>query len=211
MAASTMTLSSQSQGYFPPSPTVDAKQFAALEQKVDTLVLQLQKLLPRNASSESTDRDVFKRYILPAAAGPSLAITPDISLPGTPALDAQQPSVVVPERAGSKIALQILDIIQRYGSNVAGGDPWAGKAKFIPMVEAYVAKNEPVQMVLPAFPFKSPNRKDKTLGHLPDLGEEIALQHLNGLCESIAEIYQPAANIVITSDGLVYNGKSPSE
>ena len=211
MAASTMTLPSQSPGYFPPTSAVDARQFAALEQKVDTLVLQLQKLLPRNASSESPDRDGFKRNLLPAAAGPSLPITPDVSLPGTPALVAQPPSVVVPERAGSKIALQILDIIQRYGSNVAGGDSWAGKAKFIPMVEAYVANNEPVQMVLPAFPFKSPNRKDKTLGHLPDLGEEIGLQHLNGLCESIAEIYQPAANVVITSDGLVYNGKSPLE
>ena len=190
MAASTMTLSSQSQGHFPPSPTVDARQFAALEQKVDTLVLQLQKH---------------------AAAGPSLPITPDTSLHGSPAPVAQRPSVAVPEIPGSKIALQILEIIQRYGSNVAGGDPWAGKAKFAPLVEAYVAKNEPVQMVLPAFPFKSPNRKDKTLGHLPDLGEEIGLQHLNGLCESIAEIYKPAANIVITSDGLVYNGKTPLE
>lgn len=211
MAATTMILPSPSPGYFSPSSTVDAKQFAALEQKFDTLVLQLQKLLPRNASSESADRDAFKRHLLPAAARPSLPMSPDISLPGTPALDAQLPSVAVPERAGSKIALQILDIIQRYGSNVAGGDPWAGKAKFVPMVEAYVAKNEPVQMVLPAFPFKSPNRKDKTLGHLPDLGEEIGLQHLNGLCESIAEIYQPAANVVITSDGLVYNGKSHLE
>ena len=60
-----------------------------------------------------------------------------------------------------------------------------------------MAKNEPVQMVLPAFPFKSPNRKDKILDNLHDLGEEIGLQHLNGLRERIAEIYQPAANIMI--------------
>ena len=32
--------------------------------------------------------------------------------------------------------------------------------------------------------------------------------HLNGLCESIAEIYKPGAELVITSDGLVYNGNS---
>lgn len=30
--------------------------------------------------------------------------------------------------------------------------------------------------------------------------------HLNGLCESIAEIYEHGAELVITSDGLVYNG-----
>jgi len=74
-------------------------------------------------------------------------------------------------------------------------------------VEAHVLKNETVRMVLPAFPFKSPNRKDKVLGNLPDLGEELALMHLNGLCESIAEVYEPGATVVIASDGLVYNGK----
>ncbi len=47
---------------------------------------------------------------------------------------------------------------------------------------------------------------DKVLGTLPDLGEELALTHLNGLCESIAEIYEHGAELVITSDGLVYNG-----
>lgn len=45
------------------------------------------------------------------------------------------------------------------------------------------------------------------MGTLPDLGEELALTHLNGLGESIADIYEPGAQIVITSDGLVYNGK----
>ena len=44
---------------------------------------------------------------------------------------------------------------------------------------------------------------EKVLGTLPDLGEEIALMHLNGLCESIAEIYEHGAEIVIASDGLV--------
>ena len=76
------------------------------------------------------------------------------------------------------------------------------------MVEAYVAKNEPAQLLLPAFPFKSPNRKDKIFGILPDLGEEIRLQHLNGLRERIAEIYQPTANIMI---GLAHSGESSFE
>ena len=65
-------------------------------------------------------------------------------------------------------------------------------------------------MVLPAFPFISPNRRDKTLGSLPDLGEGLALMHLNGLCESIAEVYEQGASVVIASDGLVYKGESAS-
>lgn len=62
-------------------------------------------------------------------------------------------------------------------------------------------------MVLPAFPFKSPNNDSKVLGTVPDKGEEIALAHLNGICESIKEVYEPGADITIASDGIVYNGK----
>jgi pyoverdine/dityrosine biosynthesis protein Dit1 len=107
----------------------------------------------------------------------------------------------------TKTSNAILDIIQQYGeSSSSDGQAWPGKDKFLPIVEHYVRKNESVKMVLPAFPFKSPNRKDKVMGSLPDLGEELALQHLNGLGESIAEVYGPGATTFIVSDGIVYNG-----
>ncbi|RAH71291.1 isocyanide synthase family protein [Aspergillus aculeatinus CBS 121060] len=51
----------------------------------------------------------------------------------------------------------------------------------------------------------SPNYQDKTLGVLPDLGKELALQHLNGLCLNITQIYSPGVEVHISSDGLVYN------
>ena len=195
--------------------TVDVAQFKALEQKVDLLVSQLHQLSPPLAGARKPNQKSLKHSLprVPSFHQPitpeSLPGTPDIDVPGSKAVLTQDDSVAVTERPSAKIATQILDIIQRYGKNVSSKDaPWPGKAKFMPLVEAYVAKSESVQMVLPAFPFKSPNRKDKTLGSLPDLGEELALMHLNGLCESIAEIYEPGANVVITSDGLVYNGKS---
>ena len=70
-----------------------------------------------------------------------------------------------------------------------------------------VERKEPIRMLLPGFPFKSPNQKDKVLGVLPDLGEELALKHLDGLCEKIKAIYGHGAECHITSDGLVYNGE----
>ncbi|KAI9372304.1 Clavaminate synthase-like protein [Aspergillus egyptiacus] len=76
---------------------------------------------------------------------------------------------------------------------------------FLPAILAWVQKEEPVRMILPAFPFKSPNNQDKTLGLLPDLGEELALQHLHGLCLNIAQVYRHGAEVHIASDGLVYN------
>lgn len=139
----------------------------------------------------------------------SLPVTPkpEFSLPVTPALQPE-PEEDQYQTPSAKLALQILNIIQRYGQNSnSQGIPWAGKTKFLPFVEEYVINQKPIRCVLPAFPFKSPNRKDKVIGVLPDLGEELALMHLNGLCETIAEIYEPGAMVTITSDGLVYNGK----
>ena len=116
------------------------------------------------------------------------------------------------ESSSTKAANEILSIIERYGhSHKTGSDAtWAGRLKFLPMVEEKVRTGRSIHIVLPAFPFKSPNRQDKVLGSSPDLGEEIALAHLNGMCQRIGEYYEPGAEVYITSDGLVYNGESQS-
>jgi len=67
-----------------------------------------------------------------------------------------------------------------------------------------VARGEPITMILPAFPGKSPNRR-KTLGVLPDLAEKHALTNLAGLCERIGQIYAPGAKLVICSDGYCFS------
>ncbi len=56
-----------------------------------------------------------------------------------------------------------------------------------------------LHFVLPAFPAKSPNRQ-KTLGHLPDFGEVLALRRLNQLCQASGE-----AELTICSDGRVFS------
>lgn len=66
-----------------------------------------------------------------------------------------------------------------------------------------VGKKQPVELILPAFPAKSPNR-NKTLGPLPDLAEKHALRNLQTLCENIGSIYEPGARITICSDGRVF-------
>ncbi|HEX5055603.1 MAG TPA: isocyanide synthase family protein [Gammaproteobacteria bacterium] len=66
-----------------------------------------------------------------------------------------------------------------------------------------IRTNRPLDLVLPAFPAKSPNRQ-KTLGHLPDLAEKHALQNLQTLCDDIASVYGPGAKVIICSDGRVF-------
>ena len=191
----TITLS-PSLGTLPSAP--ESERLTALEQQVQFLMNQLKGITPSPAlSTDKSMGEFLSRGRLPP--------TPGLDSPAASSLQSKEGSPV--RKTPADIAAQILSIIQRYGQNtpVDKNVQWAGRAKFEPAVERYVVNDEPVRMILPAFPFKSPNRSDKTLGALPDLGEELALQHLNGLCDSITEVYQPGATVIIASDGIVYN------
>jgi hypothetical protein len=105
--------------------------------------------------------------------------------------------------------MEVLRIIESYGVDYEkAGISWKGFESFVPVVLEQIARQEPIRMILPAFPFKSPNARNKVLGNMPDFGEELALAHLNGLCQNIGEVYAPGADVYISSDGLVYNGKN---
>ncbi|MFT4925114.1 MAG: pyoverdine/dityrosine biosynthesis protein Dit1 [Phenylobacterium sp.] len=70
-------------------------------------------------------------------------------------------------------------------------------------IEQMVSNNQPIHMILPAYPGKSPNR-DKTLSKLPDLSEEHSLDNLGQLCQEISQVYSVGAKICICSDGYVF-------
>ncbi|CZR41595.1 uncharacterized protein FPRO_11184 [Fusarium proliferatum ET1] len=105
------------------------------------------------------------------------------------------------------LANKILDVITSYGvrEEESQGKPYEARKKFLPIILECLKTEAPIKLVLPAFPFKSPNRSNKVLGALPDLGEDIALENLQGLCDNIRDIYEHGADCYITSDGLVYN------
>src|SRR4029453_628170 len=77
-------------------------------------------------------------------------------------------------------------------------------ALHLPKVRRFVRAGEPVHLLLPAFPAKSPNPK-KVLGRLPDKAEELALGFLQDVCNEISDIYPPGARITICSDGRVFS------
>ncbi|KAF4968849.1 hypothetical protein FSARC_3815 [Fusarium sarcochroum] len=119
-----------------------------------------------------------------------------------------EPLTAAVDREALETSSKILDIIGRYrlkrGENIySQADESA--LKFIALIYTHVKAGHPVPLCLPAFPFKSPNSTSKVLGNLPDKGEEIALAHLNGLCEAIGDVHTPGAKLTIISDGLVYN------
>lgn len=60
-----------------------------------------------------------------------------------------------------------------------------------------------LDMILPAFPFKSTNRRIKVLSSVPDFGEAAALKTLSALCDAL-NVHVPA-RLRIVSDGHVFN------
>lgn len=80
-------------------------------------------------------------------------------------------------------------------------------AEVIPLfahVQRKIESSERLIFILPAFPAKSSNRQ-KTLGPEPDFGEFLALSRLQEVCETINSIYPPGAEVIICSDGRVFN------
>ncbi|TQN63864.1 Spore wall maturation protein DIT1, partial [Colletotrichum shisoi] len=105
-------------------------------------------------------------------------------------------------------AAAILDIICRYRirrPHETCPAELEGRLGFLSQIYRKVKARAQIRMCLPAFPFKSPNTRDKVLSRLPDKAEEFSLANLNGLCSAIKDLYEPGAKLTIISDGLVYN------
>lgn len=131
---------------------------------------------------------------------------------------SQQPSeslianVAPPSTSSNSIspvqtALAVLEVLETYALHSdLTNSPWSDLAGFVPRLAIQIEANQSIRLLLPGFPFKSPNAADKVLGGLPDLGEKLALSHLQSLCENVKGVYDKGAEVWICSDGLVYNG-----
>jgi pyoverdine/dityrosine biosynthesis protein Dit1 len=82
---------------------------------------------------------------------------------------------------------------------------WKGRRRLRGTLVYFVKSWKTIEMVLPAFPMKSPSSQ-KVLGTIPDRGEELAMLRLEDLCSAIQAIYPPGARLTIVSDGIVYGG-----
>ncbi|KAJ3148327.1 dityrosine synthesis enzyme [Geranomyces michiganensis] len=105
-----------------------------------------------------------------------------------------------------KLSYHLADLFDRELRYVPRNDQWhKGRPRFVDQIRFFVSRNLPLHFVLPAFPCKSSNNIDKTLGTLPDMGELLALQSLNSFNEKVHAVYAPGSMIVIVSDGHVFS------
>ncbi|HVF51627.1 MAG TPA: L-tyrosine/L-tryptophan isonitrile synthase family protein [Pyrinomonadaceae bacterium] len=115
-----------------------------------------------------------------------------------------------PDSAQTQLAREILLKLFRFRRLQTGAGACAENpceqclALHLPKVRHFIMRGEAVHFLLPAFPAKSPNRQ-KTLGPLPDMAEELALEFLERACEEIRDLYPAGARITICSDGRVFS------
>lgn len=124
--------------------------------------------------------------------------------PSVPAASPQQARHVPPD--ADSVVSALTDHFVRTLMHRTARDAFddLGRPLFEAKVRHWVERGDPVQMVLPAFPFKSRNHVSKTIGDLPDKGEELALRNLHNYCESASRLYSPGVQLIIVSDGRVY-------
>jgi pyoverdine/dityrosine biosynthesis protein Dit1 len=106
------------------------------------------------------------------------------------------------------IALQIAQLLLRHRRRTSCNQTLLFEESNIiaiqsPRIQAFVARGACIDLILPAFPAKSPNPR-KVLGKHPDMAERLALSFLDRLCRDIQAIYSPGARIIICSDGHVF-------
>ena len=110
--------------------------------------------------------------------------------------------------SASSIAQTLLDELLTYRRHVRPAPQYpddlnAIRAVQLPRLEHFIHRQMPIELVLPAFPGKSPNPR-KVLGTLPDMAERLSLTFLNTLCQRIKLHYPLGAHLRICSDGHVF-------
>ncbi|MFO0680886.1 MAG: L-tyrosine/L-tryptophan isonitrile synthase family protein [Sandaracinus sp.] len=116
-----------------------------------------------------------------------------LALPPTGARDRDRPRAI----------LDVLMRRRRLLPGVAAPPSEAALALHLPRIEAFVQREAPLQLVLPAFPAKSPSPA-KVLGKRPDMAEQLGLEALARVLDEIGDVYPPGAELVICSDGGVF-------
>lgn len=98
----------------------------------------------------------------------------------------------------------ILKILERHRLCLENEDLTQFHPGSIEAIQRAIRHGAPLRFVLPAFPCKSKNR-EKTLGDCPDLGEYLALKHLDSIGSEVHKLHKPGVSMTLCSDGRVFN------
>lgn len=105
------------------------------------------------------------------------------------------------------IVKQILDVFEGYRMTPTPLDQYQqiGKQLLSDKIGTFVNKNSAINFVMLGYPMKSSNDRDKVIGKLPDLAEQVSLDHFKAFNDQVKQFYAPGVNVNIVSDGYVFN------
>jgi pyoverdine/dityrosine biosynthesis protein Dit1/AcrR family transcriptional regulator len=121
-----------------------------------------------------------------------------------------QRTVVVEDRVAHEKAVEILKALFAHRRLLADSGACEElpcktcHAIHVPKTAYFISTGQPIHMLLPAFPAKSPNPK-KTIGKLPDMAEHQALLYLGDICRKLSKFHGPGVRLTICSDGHVFS------
>lgn len=113
-----------------------------------------------------------------------------------------------PPKSVTEKAKAVMNVLNRY--RIGYENDWDVPDSILnsqSRIENFIKKGRSIELILPAFPFKSSNKSVKVLGTLPDEAERVSLMHLDGLCQAIEDVSESKAHIKIVSDGICYSGR----
>lgn len=102
---------------------------------------------------------------------------------------------------------QILETFEKFRMSPTPNNEYELKGKYIlaEKLEKMIGNDAPLSFVMLGFPFKSTNQRDKVIGNVPDLGERLTIDNFTEFDKQIKLVYAPGVEIVIVSDGYVFN------
>lgn len=102
---------------------------------------------------------------------------------------------------------QVLDIFQGFRMNPTPIDQYetVGKEILGQKISSFISKGEKIEFVMLGYPMKSANDRDKVIGKLPDMAEEVSLRNFEDFNRQVQNVYSPGVEISIVNDGYVFN------
>lgn len=102
---------------------------------------------------------------------------------------------------------QLVDVFRSFRMQPLPTDQFEtmGKEVLMNKMRPFVEHNEPILFSMLGYPMKSPNHRDKVLGSMPDMGEEVSLKNFARFNHEIRKIHTPGARVTIISDGYIFN------
>lgn len=107
----------------------------------------------------------------------------------------------------NQTANNVLNVFQGFRMAPTPIDQYEQKGKLLlkEKIFPFLETNRPIDFVMLGYPMKSANDRDKVIGKVPDLAEEISLKNFASFNEQVKQFHAPGVRIHIVNDGYVFN------